>query len=97
MKPDTIELYVKYKYFMHLLDNNRHELFYINEDSLDYQKFFENYNMIISYHWLIKPPWRNFKKRRSEIIKHFEYGKYDIIITKYFCNDVKNLILTFIF
>ena len=96
MKHETINLYSKYSYFLLLLSDQRNELFLRSENDLDFDKFFEAYNWVISYHWKIKPLYRNFKKRRSQIIKKFEYEKYEISIRPYFCTDIKNVILSFI-
>ena len=70
MKSETLELYSKYRYFLYLLSNER--LFYfLNEDKehLDYDKFFDTYNHVISWHWCIKPRWRDYKKKRAYLIK----------------------------
>ena len=48
-------------------------------------------------HYLIKGHWKTYKKRRSELIKKIEYNKIEILIRPYFCTDIKNLILTFLY
>ena len=97
MKPETIDLYAKYRYFLFVLSNERLQLFYKCEQELDYEAFFEIYNYGIWKHWQVRPIWKNYKKRRAQIIKKFENGKYEILIRPYFCTDIKNLILSFIF
>jgi len=97
MKPETVEIYAKYRYFLFLLSNERLHLFYKNEHELDYEAFFDLYNYGVWKHWDIKPLWKNYKKRRAQIIKKFEYEKHEILIRPYFCTDIKNLILSFIF
>jgi len=97
MKPETSNIYSKYIYFLHVMSDERNSLFYKSESELDYEKFFDVYNNGIYLHWQIKPAWRNFNKNRSQIIKKFEYGKYEITMRPYFCRDIKNLILSFLF
>ena len=97
MTPETLELYAKYRYFLYLLSNER--LFYfLNEDKehLDYDKFFDTYNHVISWHWCIKPRWRDYKKKRAYLIKKFEYGKYELLLRSKFCYDIKTMILSYI-
>ena len=96
MKTETLEVYQKYRDFLFTLSDQRNELFLRSENDLDYERFFDTFNWVISYHWKIKPLYRNFKKRRSQIIKKFEYEKYEISIRPYFCTDIKNVILSFI-
>ena len=67
-----------------------------DKEHLDYDKFFNTYNHVITWHWCIKPRWRDYKKRRAYLIKKFEYGKYNILLSSKFCYDVKILILSYI-
>ena len=97
MKPETLSLYNKYRVFLHVLSDERLQLFQKSENSLDYEAFFEYYNDVINWHWKIKPVYKNYKNRRSQIIKKFEYKKYEILLRPIFCTDIKNLILSFIF
>ena len=97
MKSDTLILYNKYLYNLFIYSNERVFLFVKNKDELDHELFFEYYDNVINKHFHLKHHWKYFKKRRSEIIKKFEIGKVDILISPYFCTDIKTLILTFIF
>ena len=97
MKSETLELYKKYRYYLFILDHGRHPLFFIDDHTLDYEKFFEHYNYVVSMHWRIKPIWKEYNKRHNMIIKRFEYGKYDILLRPHFCADIRNIILSFIF
>ena len=97
MKSDTLELYKKYRTFLFIISNERFNLYNLDKNSIDYDRFFYTYNYVISMHWDIKRPRKNYKSRRSEIIKKFEYGKYEISLRPHFCQDIRKLILTFIF
>ena len=96
MKPETIEIYRKYNSFVWLLSDDGYNLFRNDKNILDHEAFFEIVQYINYMHYLIKGHWKNYKKRRSELIKKFECKKTEIIITPYFCNDIKNLILSFL-
>ena len=52
---------------------------------------------IQSLHWEMKIKWKKYKQRRTEIIKQFEYGKYEILLRPVFCYGVKTLIFSFMF
>ena len=91
MKHETLELYEKYKYALCLFSDQRYEIF--NDD---FEKFYEYYNMIIIYHWKIKPPYKIFNKRRNELIKKFNYGLYKMLLHEFFCNDISLIIVSFI-
>ena len=97
MTPETLEIYQKYRYFLFVLDNGRHPLFYLDGETLDYEKFFESYNHVIYMHWKIKPVWKNYKRRRTEIINKFQYNRMEILLRPHFCTDIKNVILTFLY
>ena len=97
MKPETLEIYSKYNSFSWILSNDGYTLFRDDKNILDHEAFFEMVQYINYMHYLIKGHWKNYKKRRSELIKKFEYKKTEIIITPYFCTDIKNLILTFLY
>ena len=92
MKPETVEIYAKYRYFLFLLSNEKLHLFHKNEHELDYEAFFDLFNYGVWKHWDIKPLWKNYKKRRAQIIKKFEYGKYEILLRPHFCYDVRKII-----
>ena len=97
MKHETINLYSKYSYFLLLFSDQRNELFLRSENDLDFDKFFEAYNWVISYHVEIKTYWRNYNKTRSRLIKQFNYGKYMILLrSHHFCYDICTVILSFI-
>ena len=91
MKKETVDLYAKYRYFLYLLSNERIELFNDN-----FEDFFEAYNMTICFHWKIKNPYKNFNRRRNELVKRFEYGKYKILLHEKFCYDISLIILSYI-
>ena len=93
MKKETLDLYAKYRYVLHLLSDERNELF---QNDPDFEKFFEAYNMTICFHWKIKNPYKNFNRRRNELIKRFEYGKYNILLQEKFCYDISLIILSYI-
>ena len=97
MKPETEMLYYKYRYFLFLISNERNDLFYKSEIELDYEKFFDLHNYGMYLHWQIKPAWRKYNKNRDQIIKKFEYGKYEIAIRPYFCTYIKNVIFSLMF
>ena len=111
MKPETTYLYFKYRYFLLILSDERNELFYKSKTELDYEKFFNLYDHILDLHYEIKPLWRNYNKQRSQMIKRFEYGKYEMLLRLwqshkylrhgrkrlYFCTDIKNVILGYLF
>ena len=97
MKPETAFLYFKYRYFLLILSDERNELFYKSKTELDYEKFFNLYDHILDLHYEIKPLWRNYNKQRSQMIKRFEYGKYEMLLRLYFCTDIKNVILGYLF
>ena len=96
MKSETLELYKKYRYYLFIIDDGRHPYFFIDETTLDYEKFFEHYNYVVCMHWRIKPIWKEYKKRQNMIIKKFEYGKYEILLRPHFCADIRKLIISFI-
>ena len=97
MLPETLQIYSKYSYFLHVLSNERLMLFNKNKHELDYDNFFQHYNWIIWLHWESKPIYRNFKARRYQIIKQFNYEKYMILLKPHFCYDVRTIILGFLF
>ena len=84
MKPKTKILYTKYSNFLMILSNERNDLFFKNTTELDYDKFFEVYNYVISLHWEIKTMSKKFNRNRSRLIKKFNYGKYYILLRPYF-------------
>ena len=97
MTPETAQLYSKYSYFLNILDNGRHPLFFIDENSIDYESFFQLYNYGIYMHHEIKPIYRNYKARRNQIIKKFERGKIHILLRSYFCYDLREEIIKYLF
>ena len=97
MKHETSIIYSKYSYFLTLLFDQRDYLFNKSNDELDLERFSESCNYIIKLHWEIKPLWKKYNQNRFQIIKKFEYGKYEISIRPYFCRDIKNVILSFLF
>ena len=96
MKPETLEIYKKYNSFVWLLSDDGYNLFRNDKNILDHEAFFEIVQNINWMHYLIKGHWKNYKKRRSELINKFEYGKYEMLLRSLFCNDIKNLILSFL-
>ena len=96
MKPETLNLYSKCSYFLLLLSDQRNQLFLRSKNDLDFNKFFDAYNWVISYHWKIKPHWNNFNKTRSRLIKQFNCGKYMILLQSHFCYDICTVIIGFI-
>ena len=97
MKADTLQLYEKYRYFYYLVSNERFTLFHKDVTEVEYERFFDMLQYILYTHWCIKPYWNYFKKRRSQIIKIFDYKKYEISLRPYFCSDINKYILSFIF
>ena len=96
MKPETVEIYAKYRYFLFILSNERLHLFYKNEHELDYEAFFDLYNYGIYMHWSLKPHLKQYRKRRAQIIKKFEYGKFQILLRPHFCCDIRKIILQYL-
>ena len=96
MKSKTKKLYEKYYDFLFLISNERNFLFSSSEHELNYEKFFEAYNWVTSYHMEIKRIYRNFMKRRSEIIKKFEHQKFMIMLRPKFYYDVRKVIVSFL-
>ena len=96
MLAETSQLYSKYRWFLYLLSNERLMLFRKTEHELNYDNFFQQYNWVILMHWELKPLYRNFKSRRSQIIKNFNYEKYMILLKPYFFYDIRTVILSFI-
>ena len=96
MKPETKILYTKYSDFLMILSNERNDLFFKNTTELDYDKFFEVYNYVIYLHWEINTMWKKFNRNRSRLIKKFEYEKYMILLRRYFCYDIRTVIIAFI-
>ena len=97
MKPEALEIYKKYNSFVWLLSDDSYNLFRNDKNELDHEAFFEMVQYINYMHYLIKGHWKNYKKRRSELIKKFEYNKMEILLRPHFCTDIKNLILTFLY
>ena len=89
LTPESKMMYEKYVYFLAQLDK------IIPFDA--FQEYFNTRMYIQSLHWEMKIKWKKYKQRRSEIIKQFEYGKYEILLRSVFCYDVKTLILSFMF
>ena len=96
MLQDTAMLYSKYRYFLHVLSDERLMLFNKKENLLDFELFFEFYNFVIYKHWQLKPIYKSFKTRRSQMIKKFNHGKHYILLRQYFCHDLVELIISFI-
>ena len=96
MTPDTALLYSKYSYFLNIIDNGRHPLFFVDDTTLDYEKFFESYNYGIYLHHQIKPAWSNFKRRRNQMIKKFERGKIHILLRSHLCYDLREEIIKYL-
>ncbi len=96
MKSETLIVYNKYNYFLFVLSNERFNLFTIHDNALDYDTFFDLYNDVVCWHKIIRPLYRNFNKRRSEIIKKFEYEKYMILLRSRFNYDIYTEIMGFI-
>ena len=101
----------KYEYFLSNFDENTNKTFAIEDDNQEFYEIRECYKnqryfrvlkleiqrCINSLHWKMKIKWKNYKQRRTEIIKQFEYGKYEILLRSVFCYDVKKIILSFVF
>ena len=97
MKHETSIIYSKYSYFLILLFDQRDYLFNKFDDELSFEIFFEKRNYVINLHREIKTQWKKYNQNRFQIMKKFEYGKYEIILRPYFCRDIKNVILSFLF
>ena len=95
MLPETVDLYSKYIYFLHLLSNERLMLFKKSENELDYESFFDQYNFVIYKHTQLKPMYGNFKNTRGKIFKKFNSGKLHILLRPYFCYDLRCIIISF--
>ena len=87
LTPESKMMYEKYIYFLYDVT--------IKYDSI--QEYINNRMYIQSLHWEMKIKWKKYKQRRTEIIKQFEYGKYEILLRSVFCYDVKKIILSFMF
>ena len=96
MLKETAQIYSKYQFFLCLLSNERLMLFQKNENDLDFELFFDNYNWVIYKHLQLKPIYRNFKSRRAQIIKKFNRGKFYILLRSRFCHDLTTVIIGFI-
>ena len=60
MKPETLLIYDKYRYFLNIIHKDRYILlYYIKECMCDpdsrFDKFFDIYDYILDYHKQIKP------------------------------------------
>ena len=91
LTPESKLMYEKYVYFLTQLDESK----IITLDA--FQEYFNTRMYIQSLHWEMKIKWKKYKQRRSEIIKQFEYGKYEFLLRSVFCYDVKKIILSFLF
>ena len=91
LTPESKMMYEKYVYFLTQLDQSK----IITLDA--FQEYFNTRMYIQSLHWEMKIKWKKYKQRRTEIIKQFEYGKYEILLRSVFCYDLKTLILSFMF
>ena len=96
MKPETLEVYKKYRLYLRILDNGGHPLFFVDDTTLDYEKFFESYNYGIYLHHQIKQVWSNFKRRRNQMIKKFERGKIHILLRSHLCYDLREEIIKYL-
>ena len=96
MLPDTLELYYKYKFFNSILQENMLLLFTKENNEINFDLFFNYYNSIISMYRNLSSIWASYRKNRARIIKKFEYGKFYILLRSHFCNDITNLIISYI-
>ena len=108
MKIETEIIYTKYSKKFNIIHIDRHTLFfYIKEHRCDpdkdFKKYFETREFIIEYHKQIKSIYYTFKTSRNNLLKNFEkekrkiqYNDYEKVLKKYFCYDVKNIILEFL-
>ena len=96
MLPITSTLYSKYSYFLHVLSDDRLNLFIKNQNVLDHERFFDSYDFVIYYHWKIKLEWKRFLDNRRQIIKKFEFGKHYILLRSHFCHDIIVLVISYI-
>ena len=90
LTPGSKMMYEKYVYFLAQLDKSKIIPFEA------FQEYFNTRMYIQSLHWEMKIKWKKYKQRRTEIIKQFEYGKYEILLRSVFCFDVKKIILSFL-
>jgi hypothetical protein len=96
MLPETLSIYQKYSYFLHILSDERFLLFRKNRNEIDCDSFFDYYNFVIYKHIQLKPLYRNFRANRAQIMKKFNHGKYYILLRSRFCSDLCFYIITFI-
>ena len=97
MLEETLQIYSKYNMFISTLSDDDYINFRNNEDEIDLNEFFSYLSYIDIMQFKIIKPWRNYRNTRTRIIKKFEKKKYEVAIRPYFCHDIKNLILTFIY
>ena len=95
MLEETLQIYSKYNMFISTLSDDDYINFRNNEDEIDLNEFFSYLSYIDIMRFKIIRPLRNYRNTRSRIFKKFENKKYEIAIRPYFCNDIKNLILSF--
>ena len=99
LTPESKMMYEKYVYVLSRLDEDVDKILAIADKSVELdaiQEYFNNRMYIQSLHWEMKIKWKKYKQRRTEIIKQFEYGKYEILLRSVFCYDVKKIILSFL-
>ena len=97
MLEETLQIYSKYNMFISTLSDDDYINFRNNKHEIDINEFFSYLSYIDIMRFKIIRPLRNYRNTRSRILKKFENKKYEITIRSYFCYDIKNLILTFIY
>ena len=101
MKIETIILNYKFKYFSHVMFNNRH-LFYNQNDIIDVDKLITHFNHANLINRSINREYNIYRSKRYQIIRKFnkdmikiKYNDVESILRLYFCTDIKNMILSF--
>ena len=101
MKSETIILNYKFKYFNHVMFNNRH-LLYNQNDIIDVDKLITHFNYANLINRSLKREYQLYRSKRYQIIRKFnkdtlkfKYNDIESILRLYFCTDIKNLILEF--
>ena len=108
MKNETRLIYDKYRYFLKVIHTDRYQLFYYIKECMcdpdySFEKFFDAYDYILDYHKKIKSIYYSFKISRNKFFSKFEkekqkieYYDYEKVLRKYFCYDIKNIIMSYL-
>ena len=93
---DSLELHYKYKFVKNVLSQD-HMILFKTTNEIDFDLFFIYYDSVISMYRNISSSWISYSRKRLRLIKTFEYKKYEILLRNYFCNDIKHIVLSFLF